>query len=307
MAHINGIGNVPFSDEGIANLSSMAKLIDAGFRITMDTDKEDAINVYTKDNRIIKFTHSKNGLYFHDTEDRKMTFLNSQYENSLLYTCKQVKEAKVVCDLYRKMSYPSINDFKNAVKYNMIDDCPVKVEHINVAEDIFGKDIHALKGKTVKKQPYHVDQDIIQVPREVMRLHRNVTLGMDLIFINGLAFFITVTRKIKFVTVENVTSKGKKIIMKCAGAVIDFYKHRGFRVVHTIGDNEFSYLEKDLNDNYNIEFNAPSANEHVGEIEHMIRMVKECIHAIISSFPWKKAVPRLIVKESVKHAVKMIN
>ena len=71
MAHINGIGNVPFSDEGIANLLSMEKLIDAGFRITMDTDKEDAINVYTKDNRIIKFTHSKNGLYFHDTEDRK--------------------------------------------------------------------------------------------------------------------------------------------------------------------------------------------------------------------------------------------
>ena len=99
MAHINGIGNVPFSDEGIANLLSMAKLIDAGFRITMDTDKEDAINVYTKDNRIIKFTHSKNGLYFHDTEDRKMTFLNSQYENSLLYSHRQVKEAKVACIL----------------------------------------------------------------------------------------------------------------------------------------------------------------------------------------------------------------
>ena len=117
-----------------------------------------------------------------------MVFLNSQYENSLLYTRRQVKEAKTARNLYRKMSYPSINDFKNAVKYNMIDDCPVKVEHIKVAEDIFGKDIHVLKGKTVKKQPYCVERNIIQVPREVMRLHRNGTLGIDLMLINFLSF-----------------------------------------------------------------------------------------------------------------------
>ena len=43
----------------------------------------------------------------------------------------------------------------------MIDDCLVKVEHIKVVEDIFGKDIHALKGKTVKKQPYCVERDVI--------------------------------------------------------------------------------------------------------------------------------------------------
>ena len=111
----------------------------------------------TRDNKIIKITCSNNGLYFHDTEEHQIVFLNSQYENSLLYTCWQVKEAKVAYDLYRKMSYPSINDFKNAVKYDMIDDCPVEVEHINVTEDILGKDIHALKGKTVKKKPYCVD------------------------------------------------------------------------------------------------------------------------------------------------------
>ena len=133
MAHIKGIGDVPFSNEGITNLLSMTKWIDSGFRIKMDTDIENAVDVYTNNNRIIKFTRSKNGLYFHDTEDRQMVFLNSQYENSLLYTCRQVKEAKIARDLYRKMSYPSINDFKNAVKYNMIDDCPVKVEHIKVA------------------------------------------------------------------------------------------------------------------------------------------------------------------------------
>ena len=42
---------------------------------------------------------------------------------------------------------------KNAIEYRYIDDCPTKIANIEIAEDIFGKDIHALKGKTVRKAP----------------------------------------------------------------------------------------------------------------------------------------------------------
>ena len=65
--------------------------------------------------------------------------------------------------------------------------------------------------------------------------------------------------------------------MKCISAVIDFYKRRGFKISILLCDNEFLYLEEYLDNKYNIEYNAPSANEHVGEIERMIRMVKEHI------------------------------
>ena len=47
------------------------------------------------------------------------------------------------------LAYPSIRDYKNAIKYNYIKDCPVTIDDINIAEDIFGLDIHALKGKTI--------------------------------------------------------------------------------------------------------------------------------------------------------------
>ena len=63
------MGDVPFSKEGIANLLSMAKLVDNGFRIYMDTNVDDAIYVYTLDKRVNKFIQSRNGLYFHDTEN----------------------------------------------------------------------------------------------------------------------------------------------------------------------------------------------------------------------------------------------
>ena len=72
---------------------------------------------------------------------------------SIIQTGK-FQKAKEARNLYQMMGYPSINDFKNAIKYKYIDDCPVRIEDINIAEDIFGKEIHALKGKTTQKTPY---------------------------------------------------------------------------------------------------------------------------------------------------------
>ena len=64
----------------------------------------------------------------------------------------------------------------------------------------------------------------IEVPQDVLELHKNVVLGIDFFFVNGLVFFITVSSKIKFITVEYVTDR--KILttsMDCLKAVIQLY------------------------------------------------------------------------------------
>ena len=48
---------------GIANLISMGKLVEEGYRVTMDSDVENAINVYNEDGSYIKFVCVRNGLY----------------------------------------------------------------------------------------------------------------------------------------------------------------------------------------------------------------------------------------------------
>ena len=179
-ATVNGLGTVPFTDSSITNLTSMAKLVDQGYGIFVNTDVEDAIKVRSPDHkRIIKFERSKNGLYFHDTGNRQVTFLNSQLENSQQYTKRQIERAKEARNLYQMIGYPSINDFKNAIKYGYIQDCPITLEDIAAAEDIFGKDIHALKGKTVRKTPFRVEIDHIRVPPEILATQKNVIIGFD--------------------------------------------------------------------------------------------------------------------------------
>ena len=84
-ADMDGVGTVPFSEDSIANLVSMAELINSGYRIFVDTAIEDTIFVFCK-NKILKFERSEKDLYFYNTENRQISFLNNQYENSFNYT-----------------------------------------------------------------------------------------------------------------------------------------------------------------------------------------------------------------------------
>ena len=152
--------------------------------------------------------------------------MQSQKENSEWHTKRQTGRAKVARNLCQMMMFPSVTDFKKATKMNFIHNCPVTVDDIDVAEDIFGKDICALKGKTVRKTPCNVTIDTIKTPKETMKSHNDTFSGTDTMHANGLAFFITVSSKIKFVTVEEIKSRSMKMISKCIEGVIQIHNKR---------------------------------------------------------------------------------
>ena len=168
--------------------------------------------------------------------------------------------------MYHIMGYPSIEDFKNAIKYRYIDDCPITITDIEIAEDIFGKDIHALKGKTVRKAPVRVEINMIAMPEKILKLHQNITMGIDFMFVNGIPFFIMVSSKIKFITVECVASMSLQTVLKCFESLLKFYNSQGFIIENLMGNDQFELLNPTLEEEYNINFNPASANEHITEI-----------------------------------------
>ena len=117
--------------------------------------------------------------------------------------------------------------------------------------------------------------DMVAVPKEIHSLHNNIVLGIDYMFVNGLAFFITVSSKIKFGTVEYVQSMTTKMTLKYLQTVIQLYNSHGFRIHMVMGDEQFDPLEPILQEKHNIKYNSQSANEHVGEIECHIHTIKE--------------------------------
>ena len=125
-----------FDERAITNILSYADLADH-FHIIYDNAQEDAFLLFKKNGDIIKFTRSKCGMYFHNFIDRQIVLLNTVEENEIGYNKQQIEQARRARKLYGMIGYPSIVDLKNAVKHNLINNCPITIKDIEAAEKIY--------------------------------------------------------------------------------------------------------------------------------------------------------------------------
>ena len=82
------------------------------------------------------------------------------------------------------------------IKNNLILNCPVNLDDIERASKIYGANIAALKGKTVRTKSDPVISDYIAVPEAVLQANKNVTFSADIMFVNKIPFFTTISRDI---------------------------------------------------------------------------------------------------------------
>jgi hypothetical protein len=118
---------------------------------------------------------------------------------------------------------PSKKDFKGMVSNIIITNCPVTTTAITNARSIFGQDLASIRGKTVQRAPAPVVGDYVAVPKGVIERKKTVTLVADVFFMDGIAFLLTVSRNIKFTTVEHVANHTAKSLSKHLDCVIQVY------------------------------------------------------------------------------------
>jgi hypothetical protein len=68
------------------------------------------------------------------------------------------------------------------------------------------------------------------VPREIMERHRDVTLCVDIMFVNQIPFFITISRNIKFGTIEVLKNRKNPTILQAFKNVNAIYNNLGFQI-----------------------------------------------------------------------------
>jgi hypothetical protein len=73
-------------------------------------------------------------------------------------------------------------------------DTSITIEGIKNAELFFDLDIGSLKGNTIRNKHTPVLSNYIEIPREPIRNHHEVTLCINTTHINGLAFLATISR-----------------------------------------------------------------------------------------------------------------
>ena len=143
--------------------------------------------------------------------------------------------------------------------------------------------------------PSSVRTQIYNIPSQIMQQYRDVTLSVDIMKFNNRAFFMTISKHIKFSTTSKLDSMENKIIVKHFKLVFGLYTNRGFRVKVVMAENQFESLRGDIAD-LGANINVVSHDEHVSEIQLYLRTIKERVRATHNMTPFKCIPPILIVE-----------
>ena len=172
---------------------------------------------------------------------------------------------------------------------------------IDVACTLLGPTLGSLKGKIVRHPNPHVPKGTVGIPISIMTHHQQVTIAIDIMFINAIPFFITISRNLHFGTVKVLPNQQEATIKNKLRAVIHLYEQRRFRVTAIMADPEFEPLRATFP-----QLNTCGADEHVPEIKRFIRTVKDRVRSVYHSLPYKY-IPRLLLVHLVKAAVFWLN
>jgi hypothetical protein len=153
-----------------------------------------------------------------------------------------------------------------------------------------------LKEKTVCHSADPVIPGIDAVPFEVMRLHGDITLTIDIMFVNKIPFFITKSHDIHFVTVKALPTCQIVTVNKVLQNVIALYKSRGFFIESILAGHEFEALCP-----WHPKINTAAANKHVPDIKRQIRTVKDSTRSTYQMLPFRH-IPRIVLIHLVKNA-----
>ena len=152
---------------------------------------------------------------------------------------------------------------------------------------IWGPNIAALKGKTTQSTPKHVITVIVKIPVEIRVLHKFITISIDILFVNKIKFFITLSQKICFTTVTHLLNPKTDTIFKAFKGIFKYYYQCGFQLMVVTSDSGFKPLDKVM-----VELpgapclNLTTANDHEPYVERKIRVIKERLCAVCHSLPF---------------------
>jgi hypothetical protein len=155
----------------------------------------------------------------------------------------------------------------------------------------------------VRRPPDSVTTNYVQIPRALLEQHQRVTLAVDIMFVNGVPFLVSMARGLNLVIAEHMPTRTAKQLAVGIIRVMDLYLCGGFQVGTVLMDNEF---EKLWNLVPVLAVNTTAAKAHVPEIKRCIQLIKERGRGILNTLPFKK-LPQIMLVELIYHIVLWLN
>jgi hypothetical protein len=291
-------GKVYYSPSSPANILCFHDL-NSRFDVSFDGKKNMFIVKNDDDEYLFK---GKNKLYIYDplkhhdfnhieNNNSDVALVQTVESNEMLYTKRQVEDAKLSRTIMKRLGYPSIDSMIRGFANGAVLNSPITAADIHRASKIYGTDLATLKGKTVTVKS--IMNKIEEAMPKVM--NADIILCVDLIFINGLCFLITVSEDLGLLMTQYLASRSIQNLKTSLDDMISTYRSENFTVkcIKTDGEGAIGALKSHLNDQ-GIVVNTSSKNQHVPQIERKARQIKERVRAHIAVLPFKLTTQLLI-------------
>ncbi len=233
-------------------------------------------------------------------------YLQTVQENMLFYAPREIELAKKARELLISTGSPSIQDLKNALSMNAIRDCPVTTQAINHAEKIYGPDVGILRGKTVRRKPIPIVENLIELPKELYTKRDTLLMALDIMFVNEMPFLTTITYPLYYRTAQRLASRSAEQIYGTLDMVFRAYNGRNFKIKDIHCDLEFKKLFDPVEDELGVTMHYPPANGHVGRAERNNRTIKERVRCTYQRLPYKN-LPTYMLTQLVQESARKLN
>jgi hypothetical protein len=114
------------------------------------------------------------------------------------FTRHEVKGANLVCKAQAILGHPSSKELSQVVSNNFgINNCLINPINVSNADTIYGCNLGGIRGKTVRKKPECVHGETLMILKDLNKLHHFVILTADIMYVDGVAFLTTLSKKIR--------------------------------------------------------------------------------------------------------------
>jgi hypothetical protein len=302
-----------FHPDGVANLLSLAR-VSKEHRVFFDSAIDDAFYVFSDDNGYIKFELNSNNLYCLHVDDgtSPSMLLTTVDDKCKTYSDIDVRRATLARDIQNRLMLPSDIDLAHSLENGTIQECGINQHDIRIAKDIFGPNSNSLEGKTVQcKSKLVWSDEALGVPNHIIENYSQVTLGIDVMHINGNKFLTSISEHLGHLQTIIIGANTERNFMNGISKMVSHYALRVFKVVHIMGDNAFECchvsLESDL---HNIKLTTCDKDGHVQIIEQGIRFIKDrvCgIWAMMKTLKYKRLPRRLLIEIVYKTIIMIVS
>ena len=142
-------------------------------------------------------------------------YLFTVKEGKKIFSILDQKRAEVVRILQKRCGFPSDKDFLHALEYNSIEGVDFGRSDVNISNETYGyskaatmrRFKHSHKGVKINR----TTEDIASpVPSAIMKHYKDIHLDIDMIFVNKTAFLLAISRDIRCIHCEPMSSSVTK-------------------------------------------------------------------------------------------------